>query len=278
MGVFVRGLPVAALLACGPSAFGSETSESSGGDDGDAIAACAAFDDDFDGCREAPDCQYYDNRYAIGPSCQVDIEWEGRCLPRGDAFEGGRRAFYRRDGDRLDWVLAEQWCSYLDAEVPGFTECGRGDNDPAECACFCQGDVCPWEAEHQAMLACEIPSPCGVYMPNGDQPGLSAVETCMLTALRDRELGNLHVDLNLGDFGRDSWVHILYSGDAWRNGYDWSFGDCRPPAWEPLERCTLKDPSFFEACLASQDPAEQMNCMDPAQWMQSCVVQGPACE
>ena len=247
----------------------------------DVWAACAEIID-YEECAAAG-CMFVSPAVDVvdRESCTVSFVYDGLCVPIGDApTPEVRTAYYRRDGDRVWFFPIGSHCGYLDSIPPGLTECGSGADDPPECACFCHDDACPWTADFDAVEACAVPDPCGVYMPNGDPEGYAGTELCFLATLRDRTVATLSVDLNLGDFGEHDLVYVSYSGEAVHVHSSWSFGGCEPDGntYDPAQRCELQSADWFQTCIDATDPTAQLDCMTPANWFAACGEEPVACE
>lgn len=126
-------------------------------------------------------------------------------------------------------------------------------DEPIPEACTCYGDCGP-------ELCPEVTSTCEDYC--GDTPEVVSDEAalqCMIEALRDRTHGRLRwgSGQNGFQFGVRVRVQILADGTAVTRPLGYS-DLCTSTG--PDRHVSLKDPSYFEGCLAIADPVERFDC------------------
>lgn len=123
----------------------------------------------------------------------------------------------------------------------------------------------------ELVRTCDLPIPCEdpveLVRQSGSQ-GYAASDLCALAAF-GRESTGLIQTVAVFASAESYLDHVIVGpGEVLRqaNGRSDSLG-----YWQkPVERCVLKDPAFFAACIHSYDPA----CLDTEQWVDGCEPLG----
>jgi hypothetical protein len=297
-------IPCAFVLACGPSAGVSDDTTSSadattnvtdGGVDATTSTAdgtSGALDTSgmtsaatttttggelLDPCLvfEPPDCgSECTTITAYGPgdgACGVDATPNGLrtfCASLGEPVADTYRSTFFAEIDGVTWVaFTNQPCIESLSGMPvAWNECSGAAGEPEVCTCGCAHDVCGWEAEADLLVGCGLPTPCQTI-----DPGLPSAEDriCVLTALRDRTPSVLTVYPESAKY-----EHRVYVDGVGAQHLRRVFGGiCTGPfvaTWQPSQLCELQPPAYFDACLQAT-ARDQIACMNPNDWFESCA-------
>lgn len=191
------------------------------------------------------------------------------------ADEAHDSAFYKRVGGVLQLHrVGLRSCERSGTAHPhGWTECGVGPGDPPECGCVCAGGRCPGDLALDALEACAMPTPCADIDGDWRDPA------CVYQALATRARARLRVHIERGARDIDQRVYLRGDGSAqWIHSAcgDDCFG-CTDRAWDLPRTCTLRDPAYFAACAASDDPAVLAACRDLSTWFTDCALAPATC-
>ena len=182
-------------------------------------------------------------------------------------------AFFKKIGDVVHVRRVGRKASeFPGPEHPaGWSECGVGADDPAECACVCAAGRCPGDSALALLDACNAPRPCA------DSPGVDPDgDACLYKALAAAAAASLRVSTLADDRSVDDRVFLRGDGTAtWmRSSCDPRDHSCRDRKWELPRLCTLRDRAAFAACAADgADP----QCRDVAGWFSECKQAPPTC-
>jgi hypothetical protein len=170
-------------------------------------------------------------------------------------------------------------CHFSGPEHPAeWDECDGGPDDPPECGCVCAGGQCPGDSALDLLEACGLPEPCADLVAVGGSWGPG--EDCLYAAMGADEPAVLRVRINLGDQDLDNRVYLRGDGTAtWLQGEcDIScLGSCDDRDFGVSRSCSAREPAFFAACAAAQEPDMLAGCHDVAAWFTDCTVAPPAC-
>jgi hypothetical protein len=122
----------------------------------------------------------------------------------------------------------------------------------------------------QGLFACEKQAPCGPWDCSGGCPALDGPAKCVLTALRDRASGPLTVtrcDPECREF------RVTPRGSGSDEVRIQSRTVAPEPTYSEAQRCTLRPPEQFAACLMMYEAS----CADPTTWIEGCVADDAAC-
>lgn len=109
---------------------------------------------------------------------------------------------------------------------------------------------------------CRRSEPCGVLR---DDELTGEKYECLMTALRDGGPGKVSIhDSAVAD--SSSNITVVF-GDGAAILQTWGYSNGSGDFIRDAEECTLKPPSFFEACLASPS----LTCAQPSSWVDACV-------
>jgi hypothetical protein len=187
-------------------------------------------------------------------------------------------AFYKRVGD----VVHVRRVGHKSSDFPGpehpagWTECGRGGVDPAECGCVCAAGHCPGDRALDLLEACGSPRECA-DLPAGDLGAEG--EACFYQALALQSAARLRVGAVVGDRNIEDRVYLRGDGTAmWlRSECDLRDLSCLDRKWELPRLCTLRDPAHFATCAAAEDPGAVPGCRDVAGWFGRCELAAATC-
>ena len=121
------------------------------------------------------------------------------------------------------------------------------------------------------LLACDLPFPCDdplELVRGADGHGYADSDLCAFKALGAESLGLVQAVASFPN-SKAYLDHVVVGPNkVLRQAHGRSDG---LGLWQkPVERCTLRDPTFFVACAQSFDPA----CLDPEQWVTGCEALG----
>lgn len=171
-------------------------------------------------------------------------------------------------------------CDFLGAEHPdGWTECGTGPGDPAECGCVCAAGQCPGDVALAAMEACTLPRPCADISAFGDEIGWDE-EDCHYKALAAGDPAALRVTVTRGDPVTTHRVYLRGDGKATRmiSGCDMAcVGACDDRTWTLPRECAVREAAYFDTCAAAVDPVVLAACRDPDTWFTGCAAAPATC-
>jgi hypothetical protein len=151
-------------------------------------------------------------------------------------------------------------------------ECSGAVDEPAECACFCQGGYCLGDEDRRALDECALPWPCDPLLVDPQQGAFDhAVEACVLEGLGARTPGVYEVITSGGFstattrfyvFGADDVARIeLMSDDV---------VSCPETSdWGSASRCTLASEAFFASCFEPLPEGEECVLAIDA-WVSEC--------
>lgn len=164
------------------------------------------------------------------------------------------------------------------AQPQAWAECSGAADEPEACACFCQQDYCPGDADRRALDQCGLPTPCDALFID-PRFGVASHddERCVLEALRDRVPGNY--EMILGSAASSERVRFYAFGEALSRieQHADDFITCpKVSDWSRASRCTLAPASYFTGCLEGAAPGEDC-VLDLDAWALDCVEQPPAC-
>ena len=183
--------------------------------------------------------------------------------------------FYRRiDGVLQLHRVGHRSCDRSGSAHPqGWTECGVGPGDPPECDCVCAAGQCPGDLARERLDACALPRPCPDV--GRDWGG----EECLYRALAAGAAASLRVHRGPGDPELDQRVYLRGDGTAqWLSRTcDDDCPGCSAPTWELPRACALREPAYFAACAATDDPAIRAACRDLSTWFTGCARAPATC-
>lgn len=156
--------------------------------------------------------------------------------------------------------------------------------------------VDPEAADFETLDACNEASTCetGVVENGLDERVTPEGISCVLAALSDRTAGTYRVRFEyLADNAYHEIHHVLVVQASGEVAVGWfddriQHEDMEPGhEYEPTTLCTLKEPAFFDACLAAvedDDELEALECIWPDSsdwhlpWFDDCEEAAPVCE
>lgn len=152
-------------------------------------------------------------------------------------------------------------------------ECSGAANEPADCACFCQGGYCPGDEDRRALEDCGLAVACD---PLFVDPQFGAVdhdaEACVLAGLAARTEGVYELTTSDGFtttttrfyvFGDDEVARIELTSDDVQS--------CPQRSdWGSASTCTLASPDYFASCMGPLTEAEDC-VLDLDAWSSECA-------
>ena len=174
-------------------------------------------------------------------------------------------------------------------EVEGCTrDCRPCDADyvRSDCSfdCVCSVPNDPYQADYEALAACEAVEPCPESWVRGNMYGFTWTGgDCLLSHLRDRAPGRYLASYGFGEGGGGQSDYILLlngSDEVTVLDVEWAFGTLNlgnsTLSYAASRRCTLKAAEQFEACLTAgtelngfQFPTDEM-CEQLMDWVEAC--------
>jgi hypothetical protein len=200
------------------------------------------------------------------------------CVSPGEAPAAEPTTLWAETPDGPRFVEVSQNCGENDAPGAPFAACTGGAGEPAGCACFCSQGVCPGDADHDILEACEWDMPCPLLAVNAmDGTADPRASTCVFEHLRDRVPG-VYETSSFGGFGA-GWAR-LYVDETGVQRISGASGDVPTcpsrSTWNPASRCQLAPSDYFAACLDLIGTKDDCAFHSDA-WAVDCAPQPASC-
>ena len=217
--------------------------------------------------------------YEVDEAVYCGITDEQRICVEPGAAESRTATFWREVDGRTQFVpVNHRDCGFEVA--PSWERCDGTADDPSACGCFCVEGVCPGQADSVALHACGFEEACAPFEIDAylDYRAPASAAACVLEALRARTTARFQVSLYWG-LELPTYEVFIPGGDEVlvTQRYRDDVVECPvDDEWFSAERCTLREPAYFDECLPTAGGGGP--CLDPTTWFTSCEPAAALCD
>lgn len=165
------------------------------------------------------------------------------------------------------------------ARPDAWHECSGAADEPAECACFCQGGYCVGDEDLRALDECGLDWPCGSLLVD-PQFGAAdhGVQECVLEGLGVRTPGVYEIFTSNGFSSATTRFYVFGDDQVARieRMSDDVFSCPETSDWGSASSCTLASGEFFASCLEPQPKGEDC-VLEIDAWVSECGGGGAVC-